>query len=115
MKSLTEESVPNAKEPSSKLSTNASAARSGSGESQKSSAAIRRKRSCANWMHHLLDRRTVVSLLVCLGLFVLALRGVSPKEAIDAMAWVSVCLIAGNASQQAATAWAQRGSVKPKG
>ena len=115
MKSLTEESVPNAKEPSSKLSTNASAARSGSGESQKSSAAIRRKRSCANWMHRLLDRRTIVSLLSIAALFTLAFRGIEPKAAIEALAFITIGLIAGNASQQAATAWAQRGSVKPKG
>ena len=62
----------------------------------------------------LLDRRTIVTLLTNLGLFVLAFRNIKPEVAIDAMAFITVALIAGNASQRALIAWSGRGHAKLK-
>jgi hypothetical protein len=60
----------------------------------------------------ILDRRTIVTLLTNLGLFVLAFRNIKPEVAIDAMAFITVALIAGNASQRALIAWSGRGILK---
>lgn len=63
----------------------------------------------------LLDRRTLVTLLTNLGLFILAFRNIKPEVAIDAMAFVAVALIAGNASQRSLIAWSRsRGGRLPK-
>jgi hypothetical protein len=45
---------------------------------------------------------------------VLAFRNIKPEVAIDAMAFITVALIAGNASQRALIAWSGRGHAKLK-
>lgn len=56
----------------------------------------------------LIDRRTIVTVIVVSLLFILAWRGVGVAEAIDGMVFVCVALVGGNVTQKAAEAWAGR-------
>jgi hypothetical protein len=54
----------------------------------------------------LVDRRTVITLIVVCLLFTLAWRGVGIEAAIDGIVFVAVALIGSNAAQRSLRAWA---------
>lgn len=54
----------------------------------------------------LIDRRTIVTVIVVSLLFILAWRGVGVAEAIDGMVFVCVALVGANSAQKSLVAWA---------
>lgn len=62
----------------------------------------------------LIDRRTVITVMACSFLFLLAYKEIETRAAIDAIALIVIGLIGGNAAQRSFIAFARRSSKKPK-